>query len=247
VLSYGLGSDARVRARHINTGLAGLRFDVSFDKLKFEIRSPMIGKINVYNILAACCVGMTFQLQPETIASGIAGCAGVPGRFERVDEGQPFAVVVDYSHTPDALRNAIGVARTLDAKRVITLFGCGGDRDRAKRPLMGQTAGEGSDLVILTSDNPRSEDPLRIMNDALVGIRRTDTRTIVEPDRAAAIRKAIEEAHAGDVVILAGKGHETYQIFRDRTIHFDDREVAREALRIFGFGRKTDSGGGAAQ
>jgi UDP-N-acetylmuramoyl-L-alanyl-D-glutamate--2,6-diaminopimelate ligase len=247
LLTYGLGGEGMVRARHVHTGLTGLRFDVLFEKVKFEIRSSLIGKINVYNILAACCVGMTFQLAPETIARGIEACTGVPGRFERVDEGQPFAVVVDYSHTPDALRNAISVAHTLNAKRVITLFGCGGDRDRAKRPLMGQAAGEGSDLVILTSDNPRSEDPLQIMNDALVGLRRTDTRTIVEPDRAAAIRKAIEEAHAGDVVLLAGKGHEAYQIFRDRTIHFDDREAAREALRAFGFGKKADSGGGAAR
>jgi UDP-N-acetylmuramoyl-L-alanyl-D-glutamate--2,6-diaminopimelate ligase len=237
VLWYGLGGEAMVRARHIHSGLNGLRFDVGIDKVRFEIRSPLIGKVNVYNILAACCVGMTFQLETDVIARGIEACTGVPGRFERVDEGQPFAVVVDYSHTHDALRNAIAVARTLDAKRVITLFGCGGDRDRVKRPLMGQVAGELSDLVILTSDNPRSEDPLQIMNDALVGLRRTDTRTIVEPDRAVAIRKAIEEAHAGDVVILAGKGHETYQIFRDRTIHFDDREVAREALRAYGFSK----------
>jgi len=245
LLLYGLGSEAMVRARHIHSSLNGLRFDVSFDKLRFEINSRLIGKVNVYNILAACCVGMTFQLPPETIARGIEACAGVPGRFERVDEGQPFAVVVDYSHTEDALRNAIAVARTLNAKRVITLFGCGGDRDRAKRPLMGQAAGELSDLVVLTSDNPRSEEPLQIMNDALVGLRRTNTRTVVEPDRAAAIRKAIEEAHAGDVVILAGKGHETYQIFRDRTIHFDDREVAREALRSFGFGKNGSHGGRA--
>ncbi len=237
VLTYGLGGDAMVRARHIRTGLNGLRFDVTFEKVRFEIDSPLIGKVNVYNILAACCVGMTFQIAPETIMSGIRACKGVPGRFERVDEGQPFAVVVDYSHTEDALQNAISVARGLNAKRVITLFGCGGDRDRAKRPLMGQAAGELSDLVILTSDNPRSEEPLQIMNDALVGLRRTNARTIIEPDRATAIRKAIEEAHAGDIVILAGKGHETYQIFRDRTIHFDDREVAREALRGFGFGQ----------
>ena len=160
------------------------------------------------------------------------------GRFERVDEGQPFAVVVDYSHTDDALKNAIAVARSLGAKRVITLFGCGGDRDRTKRPVMGKVAGDFSDLVILTSDNPRSEEPLQIMNDVLVGLKRTDTRTIVEPDRAVAIRKAIEETHAGDVLILAGKGHETYQIFRDRTIHFDDREQAREALRAFGFRKR---------
>ena len=224
-----------MRARHIQSGLKGLRFEIAFEKLHFEIRSPLLGRINVYNILAACCAGMTFQFTPETIARGIEECPGVPGRFERVDEGQPFAVIVDYSHTDDALRNAIKAARSLDAKRVITLFGCGGDRDRTKRPVMGQVAGELSDLVILTSDNPRSEEPLQIMNDVLVGLRRTDTKTIVEPDRAAAIRKAIEEANAGDVVILAGKGHETYQIFRDRTIHFDDREVARETLRAFGF------------
>jgi UDP-N-acetylmuramoyl-L-alanyl-D-glutamate--2,6-diaminopimelate ligase len=236
-LWYGLGSEAMVRPRHIHSSFNGLRFEVVFDKVRFEVQSPLIGKINVYNILAACCAGMTFQFTPDVIVKGIAACRGVPGRFERVDEGQAFAVVVDYSHTEDALRNAISVARGLNARRVITLFGCGGDRDRAKRPLMGKAAGELSDLVILTSDNPRSEDPLQIMNDALVGLRRTDTRTIVEPDRAAAIRKAIEEAHAGDVVILAGKGHETYQIFRDRTIHFDDREVAREALRSFGYGR----------
>ena len=237
VLWYGLGSDAMVRARHIQSSLKGLRFEVGFDKLRMEVRSPMLGKINVYNILAACCTGMTFQFSPEVIARGIEECPGVPGRFERVDAGQPFAVIVDYSHTDDALRNAITVARSLDARRVITLFGCGGDRDRTKRPVMGQVAGELSDVVVLTSDNPRSEEPLQIMNDVLVGLRRTDTRTIVEPDRAAAIHRAIKEANAGDVVILAGKGHETYQIFRDRTIHFDDREVARETLKEFGFTR----------
>ncbi len=237
VLWYGLGPDSMVRARHIHSGINGQRFEVAFDKLKFEIRSALIGKINVYNILAACCAGMTYQLPPETIARGIAACRGVPGRFERVDEGQPFAVVVDYSHTDDALRNAIAVARTLNPKRVITVFGCGGDRDRTKRPIMGQVAAEWSDLVIVTSDNPRSEDPLQIINDVMVGVRRTDKRAIVEPDRSAAIRKAIEEARAGDLVLLAGKGHETYQIFRDRTIHFDDREVAAETLRSFGFRR----------
>ncbi len=237
MLWYGLGSDAMVRPRQIQSGLKGLRFEIAMDKVRFDVRSPMVGRINVYNILAACAAAITYQLPPEVIARGIEQCPGVPGRFERVEEGQPFLVVVDYSHTDDALRNAITVARSLDAKRVITLFGCGGDRDRTKRPVMGQVAGELSDLVVLTSDNPRSEEPLHIMNDVLVGLRRTDTRTIVEPDRAVAIRKAIEEAHAGDVVILAGKGHETYQIFRDRTVHFDDREVAREALQAFGFTR----------
>jgi UDP-N-acetylmuramoyl-L-alanyl-D-glutamate--2,6-diaminopimelate ligase len=241
VLWYGLGGGAMVRAQHIDSGLNGLRFDVVLDKMRFGIKSPLLGKINVYNILAACCAGMTYQFAPETIVQGIANCGGVPGRFERIDEGQPFGVVVDYSHTDDALRNAIAVARDLHAKRVITLFGCGGDRDRSKRPVMGQAAGELSDLVILTSDNPRSEEPLQIMNDVLVGLRRTDTQTIVEPDRAIAIHKGIEEARPGDILILAGKGHETYQIFRDHTIHFDDREVAREALRAFGF-RKSEGG-----
>jgi UDP-N-acetylmuramoyl-L-alanyl-D-glutamate--2,6-diaminopimelate ligase len=234
-LLYGLGSGSGFRAQHIQSSFSGLRFDVVHERTRFEIRSLLIGRINVYNILAACATAATYGFSPEIIAQGIADCKGVPGRFERVDEGQPFAVVVDYSHTDDALKNAILAARSLDAKRIITLFGCGGDRDRTKRPLMGQVAGEMSDLVILTSDNPRTEEPLQIMNDVLVGLRRTDTRTIVEPDRAAAIRKAIEEAHAGDIVILAGKGHETYQIFADRTIHFDDREVAREALRSFGY------------
>jgi len=241
VLTCGLGQDSMLRARHIASGFAGLRFEVSYGTQKFEVKSPLIGKINVYNILAACGAAMTYQLPPEVIARGIAACPGVPGRFERVDEGQPFAVVVDYSHTDDALRNAISVARTLNPKRVITVFGCGGDRDRSKRPIMGQVAGELSDLVFVTSDNPRSEDPLQIMNDVLVGSGRTDTKTIAEPDRAVAIRKAIQQANAGDIVLLAGKGHETYQIFKDRTIHFDDREVASEVLRSFGFRRKDET------
>ena len=240
VLWYGIGKDAMLRARHIRSVGSGLRFEVAFEKMKFEILSPLSGRFNVFNILAACGAAMTCQLPPDVIARGIEACKGVPGRFERVDEGQPFLVIVDYSHTDDALRNAIAAARSLEPRRVITLFGCGGDRDRTKRPLMGQVASELSDVVVLTSDNPRSEDPLQIMNDALVGIRRSDTKTIVEPDRAQAIHKALDEARAGDLVLLAGKGHETYQIFADRTIHFDDREAARDALRAFGFRRAAE-------
>jgi UDP-N-acetylmuramoyl-L-alanyl-D-glutamate--2,6-diaminopimelate ligase len=193
-----------------------------------------MGRINVYNILAACSAGFSYDLDPGTIANGIAACRAVPGRFERVDEGQPFAVVVDYAHTDDALRNTIAIARELTGGRVITLFGCGGDRDRAKRPLMGQAAAQNSDFVVLTSDNPRSEDPLDIMNDALVGLRRYDTPHLIEPDRATAIQRAIERAQPGDVVILAGKGHETYQVLKEGTISFDDRQVARRLLRGFG-------------
>ena len=171
----------------------------------------------------------------ETIARGIASCRSVPGRFERIDEGQPFLVVVDYAHTDDALRNVITVARNLTRGRVITLFGCGGDRDRSKRPVMGMAAAELSDLVVLTSDNPRSEDPLDIMNDAMVGIRRFDSPMIAETDRAKAIRLAIAESKEGDVVLLAGKGHETYQVLKDKTIAFDDREVARRVLNDSGY------------
>jgi UDP-N-acetylmuramoyl-L-alanyl-D-glutamate--2,6-diaminopimelate ligase len=235
VFWYGLGADANLRARHITSGFQGLKFDVQHGKSRIEIESPLIGRINVYNILAACGAGLSYGLAPETIARGIAALRAVPGRFERVDEGQPFVVVVDYAHTDDALRNVISVARGLNPKRVITLFGCGGDRDRSKRPLMGQAAAEASDLVILTSDNPRSEDPLAIMNDALVGIRRTDVAHIVEPDRTAAISRAIKEANAGDIVILAGKGHEPYQVLRDKTIPFDDRLVASEVLKGYGY------------
>ncbi len=237
-LWFGLGSGATVRARHISSNLQGLRFEVQHRKTRFTVESPLLGRINVYNILAACCAGLSYEFPPETIAQGIAQCGAVPGRFERIDEGQPFGVVVDYAHTDDALKNTITVARGLAPKRIITLFGCGGDRDRAKRPLMGQAAAANSDFVVLTSDNPRSEDPLAIMNDALVGIRRTDVPHIVEPDRATAIARAIKEARPGDIVILAGKGHETYQVLKDKTIGFDDREVARGVLRGFGYHRE---------
>jgi UDP-N-acetylmuramoyl-L-alanyl-D-glutamate--2,6-diaminopimelate ligase len=235
VLWYGLGSEAAVRACAVSSTIQGLRFDVEYGQTRFPVESALMGRINVYNVLAACAAGFSFGLSPETIAKGIASCRAVPGRFERVDEGQPFAVVVDYAHTDDALRNTISVARELGPNRIITLFGCGGDRDRSKRPLMGQAAAEKSDFVILTSDNPRSEDPLAIMNDALVGLRRHDTPHLIEPDRATAIQRAIEQAHPGDVVILAGKGHENYQVLKDRTIPFDDREVARKLLQSFGY------------
>ena len=235
VFWYGLGPEADLRPRNIAGGFQGLRFEVQYRKLRFPVASPLIGRINVYNILAACATGLSYGLSPEIIAAGIANLPAVPGRFERVDEGQPFVVVVDYAHTDDALRNVIAVARALNPKRVITLFGCGGDRDRAKRPLMGQAAAEASDFVVLTSDNPRSEDPLAIMNDALVGIRRTDVPHVVEPDRHAAIVRALKEAREGDIVILAGKGHEPYQVLKDKTIDFDDRAVARDVLNGYGY------------
>ncbi len=240
LIDYGFAPDAMLRPRHVVTGMSGLRFELQFRKLRFPVESPLIGRINVYNILAACGAGLSYGIGPEVIARGISKLAAVPGRFERVDEGQPFTVVVDYAHTDDALRNTIAVARGLNPNRVITLFGCGGDRDRTKRPLMGAAAAEGSDFVVLTSDNPRSEDPLAIMNDALVGVRRYDVPHVVEPDRETAIRDAIQEAREGDIVILAGKGHEPYQVLKDRAIAFDDRAVAREVLKSYGY-HKSDS------
>ena len=234
---YGLGDRATLRATGISSTLEGLRFTVEFDGKRRQVESALAGKVNVYNILAAYGAALSYGLVPEVIETGIRACTAVPGRFERVDEGQPFGVFVDYAHTDDALRNTIATARKLARGRVITLFGCGGDRDREKRPLMGQAAGELSDFVVLTSDNPRSEDPLQIINDALVGLRRQDVRHVVEPDRTTAIRKAISEASAGDIVVLAGKGHETYQVLKEGTIDFDDRETARRILRAFGYGK----------
>jgi UDP-N-acetylmuramoyl-L-alanyl-D-glutamate--2,6-diaminopimelate ligase len=231
---YGFDEDAAYRARNVRYSFEGLSFDLNIRGKTHTFRSPLVGNINVYNALAAVCAGLSYGIDPRTIASGIEQCRSVPGRFERVDMGQPFLVVVDYAHTDDALRNLIAVARGLKPKRVITLFGCGGDRDRKKRPLMGMAAAENSDYVVLTSDNPRSEDPVAIINDALVGLRRFDTPHAIELDRETGIRKAIGEAKPGDIVLIAGKGHETYQVLRDRTIDFDDREVARRVLAELG-------------
>jgi UDP-N-acetylmuramoyl-L-alanyl-D-glutamate--2,6-diaminopimelate ligase len=238
VIWYGLSGNAQLRAENIKTGFDGLRFELVYEGARQPVQSALIGRMNVSNILAAAGAGLSYGLSLPSIAKGIQACGAVPGRFERIDAGQPFLVVVDFAHTDDALRNVIQVARELTKGRVITVFGCGGDRDRTKRPLMGMAAAELSDFVVLTSDNPRSEDPLDIMNDAMVGLRRFDTPNLAEPDRGKAIRRAIEEARDGDIVLIAGKGHETYQVLKDRTIQFDDREAAREVLRSFGYEKR---------
>ncbi len=237
-LRYGFEDGADLRALSLEMNFDGLRFTVQHGAERVRLTSPLVGKFNAYNILAACGAALSYGLDWKTIAGAIATSPRVPGRFESIQQGQPFLIVVDYAHTDDALRNVISVARELHPKRVITLFGCGGDRDRSKRPLMAQAASEASDFVVLTSDNPRSEDPIAIMNDALVGLRRFDTPHIIEPDRAKAIRLALKEANDGDIVILAGKGHETYQVLKDRIIHFDDREVARGVLEELGWSSK---------
>ena len=236
VIRYGFEPGADLRTAVLEMDFSGLRLTLDYRGRRVSLKSPLVGRINAYNIMAACGAALSYGFDWETIASGVAACRSIPGRFETVNAGQPFMVVVDYAHTDDALKNVIAVSRALNPARVITLFGCGGDRDRSKRPLMGMAAAQDSDFVVLTSDNPRSEDPLAIMNDALVGLRRFDTPHAVEPDREKAIRTALQEAKPKDIVILAGKGHETYQVLKDRVIHFDDRETARAILKELGYG-----------
>ena len=236
-ITYGLAPGAQVTAKKFVQGITGLEFAADTPAGKMEVRSPLVGRFNVYNLLGAIGAGLALGVSREGIETGIRKLQAVPGRFERVDLGQPFLVIVDYAHTDDALRNLVATARELDSEgRLITLFGCGGDRDRSKRPLMGEAAGKMSDVVVLSSDNPRGEDPLRIMNDALVGLQRTAAKVFVEPDREQAIELAVEQARPGDVVLIAGKGHETTQVLKDGAIPFDDREVARHALRQRGYG-----------
>jgi len=236
-ITYGIAA-GDFHAEKIDSGRNGTRFDVVMPEGTIPIWSPLVGRVNVYNILAAAAAAYGRECSMEAVEKGVAGLASVPGRFERVDCGQGFYAVVDYAHTDDALRNLTALARALVSKnhgRVITLFGCGGDRDRSKRPLMGEAAGRGSDFVVVTSDNPRSEDPLAIINDVLPGLQRTGTRYTMEPDRLKAIALAIDEARPGDIVLIAGKGHEKTQITREGAAPFDDAEVTREVLRSLGY------------
>jgi UDP-N-acetylmuramoyl-L-alanyl-D-glutamate--2,6-diaminopimelate ligase len=229
-----------VTAANVETSFNGLSFELRTPEGATRLRSPLLGLFNVRNLLAAAGASLACGVDLDTIRRGLEGCTGAPGRFETVREGQQFLVAVDYAHTHDALENLIQSARQLLPKggRILTLFGCGGDRDRMKRPLMGEVAGRLSDRVFLTSDNPRSEDPLRIMADAVVGLQRVDADYVREPDRAKAIRLILEEARPGDIVLLAGKGHETVQKIGSQALPFDDREVAREVLRDLKDGRR---------
>jgi UDP-N-acetylmuramoyl-L-alanyl-D-glutamate--2,6-diaminopimelate ligase len=213
-LTYGFADDAALRPD-------------ALDGIDLRLK----GRFNVENALAAMASARLLGIDDDAIARGLEALDGVPGRFETVDEGQPFTVVVDYAHTPDSLENVLTTARDLASGRVICVFGCGGDRDREKRPMMGRIAGELADVAIVTSDNPRSEDPRAIIDEIVAG---PGGGLEIVPDRREAIAKAVETAVAGDVVLIAGKGHEQGQQFRDRTVPFDDRDVAREALRRLG-------------
>jgi UDP-N-acetylmuramoyl-L-alanyl-D-glutamate--2,6-diaminopimelate ligase len=220
----------------MNLSMNGLEFTAETPIGKIDVRSKLVGRINVYNLLAAIAGSIGLNFDRPVIEVGIRQLEAVPGRFERINAGQPFLVVVDYAHTDDALRNLLTTARELTpAGRIITMFGAGGDRDRAKRPMMGEAAGRTSDVVVLSTDNPRSEDPLMIINDVQVGLQRTRAKVLIEPDRERAIELALDQARPGDIVLLAGKGHETTQVLKDRTLALDDREVARRLLAQRGY------------
>ena len=232
VVEFGL-ERGDVRATNIHLAANGTQFEMITPTGSVTLQSHLPGPVNVLNLLAASAAAMARGLTHEEIARGVEAIAYVPGRFQTVNCGQPFTVAVDYAHTDDALKNLTRLARQLAIARqgrVITVFGCGGDRDRVKRPRMGLAAGEGSDLVIATSDNPRSEDPDSILQEIVPGLEASRVKFHLEPDRANAIRMAIAAARENDVVLIAGKGHEKVQVLRDRTIPFDDAEEAREAL-----------------
>jgi UDP-N-acetylmuramoyl-L-alanyl-D-glutamate--2,6-diaminopimelate ligase len=235
VLTYGIREKADITASGIGIGPGGIRFTVTAPPGEVEMSTPLVGRHNVYNILAATGACIKLGMGLSDIAHGIASMREVPGRLEKVDAGQEFTVLVDYAHTEDALERAAAAAREFTAGRVITVFGCGGDRDRSKRPRMGRAAARLSDIVVLTSDNPRTEDPAEIIRQAEAGITAEGSKEkgkgyFVFEDRAEAIGFAISVARKGDTVLIAGKGHEDYQIVGETKYHFDDRLVARQAI-----------------
>ena len=245
VVTFGIGEQSDWRAEDLRLTPSGAEFTLIAPDGSAKVRSGLAGEVNALNLLAALAVARARGVPFGDLVDAIPRLKPVPGRFQPVDAGQPFTVIVDYAHTDDALRNLTALARQLVAgaqtrpernARVLTLFGCGGDRDRTKRPKMGQAAGEGSDFVVVTSDNPRSEDPQAIIAEILPGVMSTGVRYAVEAGRATAIALILSEARPGDAVLIAGKGHEKQQILRDGPIFFDDAQVALSALRALGYG-----------
>ncbi|MGH2349953.1 MAG: UDP-N-acetylmuramoyl-L-alanyl-D-glutamate--2,6-diaminopimelate ligase [bacterium] len=237
VTTYGIARAADIRAEDVRLATDGTSFTVRATSGLALVRSRLRGKFNVSNALAAVATATTQGVDLEVAAAALADFPGVPGRFEAVDEGQPFAVIVDYAHTPDSLTNVLRTAREFARGRVIVVFGAGGDRDRTKRPIMGRIAEEIADVAIVTSDNPRSEEPAAIIEEIMDGVRGSGfgARAQVDPDRRKAIHTAIGLAGPGDVVVIAGKGHEPYQEIQGVKHSFDDRTVAREAILALGF------------
>jgi UDP-N-acetylmuramoyl-L-alanyl-D-glutamate--2,6-diaminopimelate ligase len=230
VLTVGRGARAAIRAEHEVRSAEGTEFTLVTPEASARLLFPLAGAYNVSNALMAAGCALAAGIPLDVVVAGLEAAPQVPGRLERVDAGQPFAVLVDYAHTPDSLEKAIQAVQKVTTGRTIVVFGCGGDRDPAKRPLMGAAAGTYADIAIITSDNPRSEDPLSIISQVEPGLAGTPARYEVEPDRRRAIARAVAIALPEDSVLIAGKGHEDYQIFADKTVHFDDREVAREEL-----------------
>jgi len=228
VITYGIEKEALFRAENISLTAEGTIFELSYPQGRTIVRSKLAGKFNVYNILAAIASAYAANIDMETILAAIQQIQGVAGRFELIPNDKEISVIVDYAHTPDSLENVLKTVKPLTKGRVFVVVGCGGDRDRTKRPVMAQTACRYATNPIFTSDNPRSEDPLAILEDMKAGV--PDQEFALIPDRREAIFKAIHEAQAGDIVVIAGKGHETYQIVGNQVLEFDDREVAREAL-----------------
>lgn len=233
VVTYGVDSEADFRASKLRLSDRGVEFEIAYHGIITPLFYSTPGKFSVYNALAAFAWGITAGYSLEAVTQALAEIKGVPGRFESIRRGQPFQVIVDYAHTPDGLKNVLETAREITSGKLIAVFGCGGDRDRTKRPLMGEVAGRLSDFVVVTSDNPRTEDPDKIIEDILPGIQGGDYTVIA--DRREAIIYACSIAQAGDTIVIAGKGHEDYQIIGTVKIHFDDREEAEEALRGNGY------------
>ncbi|HEX9092867.1 MAG TPA: UDP-N-acetylmuramoyl-L-alanyl-D-glutamate--2,6-diaminopimelate ligase, partial [Coriobacteriia bacterium] len=229
--TVGRTPEAVLSAREVRLAPSSSSFRLVGPSLEADITLPLAGDFNVSNALVAAGCALALGLPLDAVVAGLAAAPQVPGRLERVDEGQPFSVLVDYAHTPDGLAKALEAVREVTSGRVITVFGCGGDRDPVKRPLMGAAAGRLSDVAVLTSDNPRSEDPAAIIRQVEGGLDGTTAEKHVVADRREAIRFAVSAACPGDTVLVAGKGHEDYQVFADRKVRFDDREVAREELR----------------
>ncbi len=237
VVTYGVDAEADVRASQIRITAQGTTFHVQTFRGDADITLQMVGKFNVYNALAAITAGLIEGIAIEQLKQSLERIPGVPGRVEAVDAGQKFAVIVDYAHTPDGLENVLRSVKEFATRNIICVFGCGGDRDKTKRPLMGKIAARYADNVIVTSDNPRTEEPESILRDIEYGLQEDgvarDRYTLIA-DRKRAIEKAVEMASPDDVVLIAGKGHETYQIIGKNTIAFDDRQVAKEAIRSIG-------------
>ena len=253
IITYGIERKADIMAKDIYLSRDGLRFKLCIssrlsacggsleqysssevEKNIIDIKSNLIGRHNIYNILAASAAAIVSRMDLKDIKNGIEALKGLPGRLEAIGCGQNFSVYVDYAHTEDGLENALKSLRELKPARIISIFGCGGDRDRSKRPAMGKISTELSDIVFITSDNPRSEEPIGIINEIIKGISPEKDNYVVEPDRFNAIRRALTEAGEGDIVLVAGKGHETYQVLKDTTVPFDDREVVKRILKEAG-------------